>query len=183
MKTVLCLTLVLVAIPAFAQVPVLSCNADVCQPVKQQVPITPAVWQGLLARQFVYVPPAPRVQRDAEDFGPTVTIIPDSTPQPSIPPTYPLTNNWYTPFYPPIYPSFYGWPLDGVQGIPGSFSFPLPREHDRQGVVERGADEDHEATPLRQPRPPSPPPSLTPPKEDRPTPPRGSLPLDRLSIR
>jgi hypothetical protein len=183
MKTLLSLTLVLVAIPAFAQVPVLSCNAEVCQPVKKQLSVTPAVWQGLLARQFVYVPPTPRVQRDAEDFGPTVTIIPDSTPQPSIPPTYPLTNNSYTPFYPPIYPSFYGWTLDGVQAIPGSFSFPLRREHARQGVVGRSADEDHDAPPFRQPVPSAPPPPPSPAKEDRPAPPRGSLPLGRLSVR
>jgi hypothetical protein len=168
MKPLLGAAFLLATAPAFAQVPVLS-NANLGT-VKQQFTVTPAVWQGLLARQFVYVPP-PTPGRDAEDSGPMVTVIPDSTPQPYIPPTYPLTNNSYAPSSPSPYPFLYPVFSDGFGA--GKLS---------QGVVIRGASEDHDAPRLGQVRPPSPPPA--PAKEDRPAhQARGSLPLGRLSVR
>jgi hypothetical protein len=139
--------------------------------VKQQFTVTPAVWQGLLARQFVYVPPPTPEQRDAEDRGPVVTVISDSTPLPYMPPTYPLTNNSYAPFSPYSYPFQYPVFSDGF-GV-GILS---------HGVVIRGASENHDEPRLRQLRPPSPP--QAPAKEDRPThQARGSLPSGRLGVR
>jgi hypothetical protein len=144
-------------------VPVLS--NDNLGTVKQQFTITPAVWQGLIARHFVYVPPIE---------GPTVAIIPDSEPaQYAVPPTYPLTNNSYpnTPFYPPIYPAFYPSP-----GFSEGFGSLTP------SVVVREIIREQEA-PRLQPGPPAPLPVPAPAPAPAKNAPRGSLPLGRLGIR
>jgi hypothetical protein len=65
-------------------------NASLGKPVAQPHTLTPAEWQSLLAHQFVYVPPS------RPDYGGArVTVIADSTPQPYIPPTYPLSTAFY----------------------------------------------------------------------------------------
>jgi hypothetical protein len=90
MKTaLLAAALLLTTAPAFAQVPVLT-NADLGKHVPQRIVLTPEQWQSLVAHQFVYVP-SPR----HEWGGARVTIIPDSTPHPYIPPTYPLQPPFY----------------------------------------------------------------------------------------
>jgi hypothetical protein len=145
MKPILLTLTLLLASSAFAQVPVLRCIEDVCDPVvKSQVQVTPAVLEGLKARQFVYVP---------QSDGPTVTIIPDPEPAHFVPPTYPLNNNSYpnTPFYPAFFP--YAYP-GFSEGFGTLYSQPKP-------VVVVVHEHEAPPVPLRPPAPPPPPASAS----------------------
>jgi hypothetical protein len=163
----------LVASFAFAQVPVLRCHEDVCDTVTQHVQVTPAILEGLKARQFVYVPPSDLGRGAPTETQPTVTIVPDSAGQLSnvahaqhLPPTYPLTPNSYpnTPFYPPIYPSFYPYPgfSEGFGSLQPAPVVVIVKEHEAPRV---------------QPLPSAPSPAPPPAKDA----PRGSLSLERLN--
>jgi len=121
--------------------------------------VSPTEAVKLMTHSFVYVPTI--------DTGEArVTIMPDATTQPYVPPTYPLTPGSYTPFYPYPFPYLYPGLADGF-GLSG-FS---------QGVMMRDRVDHKDATaPAAAPSVPAAPATTAPAQ-------RGSVPLGRLGIR
>ncbi|MCM3881859.1 MAG: hypothetical protein ND807_17260 [Vicinamibacterales bacterium] len=104
---------VLLAKPVAGQAPVYT-NADLGRPLRHAHSITDEEYRGILARQFVYVPPAPLEWAS----GPRVTVVPHTPPPP---PQFPVSY-WETPYYADPYPAplwfggSWGYGRRGFQG-------------------------------------------------------------------